>query len=607
VTIETGQHETPAFPTPERPRAASPQKAARPKPATAEIIRRFTRGKEHPRGVVWFGARSFWGHLAHLVSAAIASENIDARAWMTPDDPQELLARIARVLGGNPDAGTLVESLGRDVYVDWVADTGDDLAVSRAVGALIFAPYELPDPDRPGEVLLAPRGDILLCGGDMAYPVSTAKELLNRVIVPWNQVLQGLPPDGRPRVLLGVSGNHDWYDGLDGFNRMFRRRPPDDEVRPKTVVTSPKMLEHYAAWAREFVRGGTVDKPALALSGYTPVQNGSYFALSLASNLELLGVDRQLTDVDERQKRFLGDRYHDRSDAATIVVLHDPVYLFGDPHKAGTQMVKSLQLDLEGRETLVLTGDIHHYERLERGKAVHVISGAGGAFLHPARLAKGGLRPTKVWPGVAQCKHMLRSVPLKLALGRSGFLPHVSLLVLYALPILFNSIFLSRLGLLISAPVLTTLILWVIYALIGGAQRKGMALKVLPISFGGALLTALMPVGASYLVGFVLQPLSAFPRLVALAALVVTAFLGTFVFGAYLSLLTLLGYEHMQAFTVLDHPGFKQFVRLRIRADGQGIDVWAIGAADPLGERGEPVLVDHFTWRPFRERKATLH
>ena len=71
---------------------------------------------------------------------------------------------------------------------------------------------------------------------------------------------------------------------------------------------------------------------------------------------------------------------------------------------------------------------------------------------------------------------------------------------------------------------------------------------------------------------------------------------------AGLSLLTLLGYENMQAFAVLDHPGFKHFVRLRVRADGAGIDGWCVGLADPLGPDSKPVLVDHFTWRPRRKQ-----
>ena len=122
---------------------------------------------------------------------------------MTPDEPAALRARIVELLGGDPAGASLTEGLGRDVYVDFVADTGDDVAVSRAVARLVFAPYELPDPDQPGQFLTAPRGDILFFGGDTAYPVGTAQEILNRVIVPWNQVLAGVarrrPPSGAAR------------------------------------------------------------------------------------------------------------------------------------------------------------------------------------------------------------------------------------------------------------------------------------------------------------------------------------------------------------------------------------------------------------------------
>jgi hypothetical protein len=197
--------------------------AARPGPVPPGVVRHFTRSREQPRGVVWFGARSFWGHLRHLIASAIATESVDSRNWMEVDEPQALIQRIVEVLGGDPHAGSLVQALGRDLYIDFVADTGDDVAVSRAVARLLFASYELPDPDHPDAFLVAPRGDVLFFGGDTAYPVATAKEITNRLIVPWTQVLQAVPDDGRARVLLGLPGNHDWYDGLDGFGRMFRR------------------------------------------------------------------------------------------------------------------------------------------------------------------------------------------------------------------------------------------------------------------------------------------------------------------------------------------------------------------------------------------------
>jgi hypothetical protein len=571
--------------------------AARPGPVSDEILRHFTRGKEHPRGVVWFGARSFYGHIRHFVASAIAAESVDSRDWMTPDDPRELLARITEVLGGDRGAASLVEGLGRDVSVDFVADTGDDVAVSRAVAALVFAPYELPDPDRPGEFLLAPRGEILLFGGDTAYPVATAEEITNRVIAPWNQVLQALPDDGRRRVLLGVAGNHDWYDGLDGFGRMFRRRPPGDEARPNLAGISQPMIQHHAEWALEFVRGGKVDKPrALVLSGYTPVQNATYFALTLAPSLELLAIDRQLTDTDSRQQRFLGDYYQQHPAAATLAVLPDPVYPFGGPSRTGTKMVEDLHLDLASRDTFVLTGDIHHYERLERGKLLHVIAGGGGAFLHPARIARGGLARSAVWPGVAQCRRLLRRVPWKLARGRSGFLPHLCLLVLFAPAVAIGAGRTARTGLMVLMAVSMTVILGGIYSLIGGVvRRKAVAL----LALGAALITAAIPLAGAWAVHLALGRLgrSASTAVLAGCGLIIAAFVGALIFGGYLSLLTLLGYENTQAFTVLDHPGFKHFLRLRVRADGRGIDGWCVGAADPLGAP-RPVLVDHFTWRP---------
>jgi hypothetical protein len=575
--------------------------AARPGSPPAGIIRRFTRGKESPQGVVWFGARTFWGHIRHFIASAIATESIDSRDWMTPDEPDALVRRIAEVLGGkNPTAPTLIEALGRDLYIDFVADTGDDVAVSRAVARLVFAPYEVPDPDLPGEFLLAPRGEILFFGGDTAYPVATAEELGNRVIAPWNQVLRALPPDGQ-RVLLGVPGNHDWYDGLDGFCRMFRRCLPDTAVRPRVHRFLRMPIEHYAEWAQEFVRGGKIEKPkALVLSGYRTVQNASYFALPLAPAIDLLAVDRQLTTTDSRQTTLLGAYYRNHPDSATLAVLPDPVYAFGEPSKTGTEMVESLQLDLTNRETFVLSGDIHHYERIERGKALHVVAGGGGAFLHPARIAEGGLSPTVVWPGVKQCRKLLAEVPLKLALGRSGYLPHLGLLLLYLLAYFFSRKLLAYTGLVISSSVVMTILIAGIYSLIGGVTRRRL---VLPFAFIAAMITVLLPIGGSVFLNAGLERLgeSASLAFVGVVTVAVGVFAGAFVFGCYLSLLTVLGYENMQAFTALDHPGFKHFLRLRVRADGSGIDGWCIGAADPLGEAKHPVLVDHFSWRPFRK------
>ena len=255
-------------------------KVARPGPAPADVVRGFTRGTEWPRGVVWFGVRSFWGHLRHLIAAAIATENIDCRDWMSPDEPRELLARIARAArrrSRRPPASPT--ALGRDVYVDFVADTGDDMAVSRAVAR---AGVRAPTSSRSGSAGRGPdraarRHPLLrrrhrLPGRDRQGDHQPGDRALE-------QVLEALPTTtGGRRVLLGIPGNHDWYDGLDGFARMFRRRAAGRGSRARAWPPSARLvIEHYAEWATRVrcAAAPSTSPRRWRSSGYTPVQSAS--------------------------------------------------------------------------------------------------------------------------------------------------------------------------------------------------------------------------------------------------------------------------------------------------------------------------------------------
>jgi hypothetical protein len=566
-----------------------------PEPATGEARYRFTRGRERPRGVAWFSARSFWGHFRHFIASAIATEDVDSRDWMTPDDPGQLAERVSRLLGGARPGFSVTERLGRDLWIDYLADTGDDVAVSRAVAGLVFSEYELPDPARPGELLRAPRGDVLFFGGDTAYPVATADEIRTRVIVPFNDVLAERD-DGRRRVLLGIPGNHDWYDGLDGFGRMFRRHADDRASAGAGTQHGARrtLLGHYAEWAREFVRGGHIDKPGtLDLTGYTAVQSASYFALPIAPGLVAVGVDRQLKRIDTRQVHFFATFLDRFAAVAPWVFLPDPVYAFGAPSPTGMASLASLRLTPRARPHLVVSGDIHHYRREIEGPSLHVTAGGGGAFLHPAPIRQSGLlRCEKEWPNAAQSRALLGQVPFKVALGRSGFLPHFAFAVLLS-PVVASSSAAGRATSALAAAVVIAAVL----ALIGGARRGGAGTVVLALAASAiAPLTCFAARHALDLAvrhtPWTLEPW-AFSAIELLAGVVV----GAFAFGAYLALLTRFGYENTQAFTALDHPGFKHFVRFRVRADGSAVDGFCIGLADPVHPRERPVLVDAFSWK----------
>ncbi len=550
--------------------------------------RRFTRGKEQPRGVVWFGVGSFWGHLRHLIASAIATEDVDSRDWMTPDEPRDLAARVARRLGAAEARATVTESLGRDLWIDYLADTGDDISVSRAVARLVFAAYELPDPAAPEAVLEAPRGDVLLFGGDTAYPVATAEEIAGRVVEPFNQVLAERG-DGRARVLLGIPGNHDWYDGLDGFARMFRRHLAHSggTQRPQGMRTT------LFDFAREFVRGGQIGKPGtLDLAGYAPAQSASYFALPVAPGISVLAVDRQLKRIDARQQHYFATWMDKNLAMSPWVVLPDPVLRFGVTSPNGAGMIESLGLSLDARPHLVLSGDVHHYRRDVDGATLHITAGGGGAFLHPAPLARTGRRAAVVeWPDVRQCRALLPQVPWKIALGRSGILPHLALVLLFVPMLPVGTDASALVALIVVALIATPL-----YALIGGIRRSGAPTLLLAIIAGA--LTAALPLAASRGLQALLDTTGRTLPVAAVAgvSLIVAVFAGALVFGSFLALSTALGLENTQAFTALDHPGFKHFVRLRVRADGSAVDGWCLGLVDPLDRNAEPVLVDAFTW-----------
>jgi hypothetical protein len=71
-------------------------------------------------------------------------------------------------------------------------------------------------------------------------------------------------------------------------------------------------------------------------------------------------------------------------------------------------------------------------------------------------------------------------------------------------------------------------------------------------------------------------------------------------FGAMLATIARLSLNLSQPFAALGEPGFKHFVRLRVRdpVDGPAtVDAFVIGVVDPLGG-SPPVLVDRFRWSP---------
>jgi len=579
---------------------------------TAESARvHCARGETYPRAIAWFGFTAFWGHLRHLLASAIATENIDSRTWMIPDAPAALLESVVAVLSarGAKDAPTVAAALGGEVWIDFVADTGDDAAVSEAVARLLAEEYEAPDPDDPGQTLLLPRGHILFHGGDLAYPVATALEMTRRLVDPWNRVLVPRSDEGRaaPRVLLAVPGNHDWYDGLDGFARLCQAPCGFEEPAPDALYPSPNANPVWA-WAEAFARGEAVRKPgAMAFAGYVPVQRASYFRLPLTSELELLSVDRQLRHVDPRQKAYFGvPRDHAQGEppmCARLVVLPDPVRAWGEHRLDGVASLAALGIDPSRDPSFVLTGDVHHYERSHEGPSVHVVAGGGGAFLHGARVARRGARyeAAAEFPGPVVSRALLARLPWVVARGGAGWVVTAVFGVADAVALLPAGLGIRPMSLELAAAIGVSVAVGA--GLLVGWRRHRLG-RVVAFSLLLGLVVGALPV----VLGLGLDAAgvrelghgNVRETLTWVAAWTLATWTSGFAFGGLLQLIASLGLNHAQPYAALGEPGYKNFLRLRIREDATGkttIDAFAIGQVDPV--RGSAaVLIDSFRWRP---------
>jgi len=151
-----------------------------------------------------------------------------------------------------------------------------------------------------------------------------------------------------------------------------------------------------------------------------------------------------------------------------------------------------------------------------------------------------------------------------------------------------------------SLAVVTSVIVAIGTALLIGGRRHvfraialgcvfGFAIGALPVALGVAVDFA----GVDEIGG------SAIGRSLAISiSLLVSTLASGAVFGAMLATIARLSYNLSQPFAALGEPGFKHFVRMRIREPDDGpatVDVFVIGSVDPVGG-SPPVLVDRFRW-----------
>jgi hypothetical protein len=308
-----------------------------------------------------------------------------------------------------------------EFWFDYIADTGDGQKAMYSIAYLCLSdlwvegsPHsgsEVSFSEAPDQKMLLPRGEFLFVGGDTGYHVADYATLAQRFQLPFRWAFDDLKKEGkladeRRRPMFGLPGNHDYYDQLDGFNRQFRR-----PCTPENVPTQDAPN-----------RKGK--RPQLTIPGFERCQEASYVALQLPFNWWFWGLDCVDGKLDTRQQEFFKTAIEGNVPDKLIVATPAPITVMGKYAREDSNLSKTFEdLGLErpflrngqklgnNRRRLDLSGDAHQYARYwgpnpqestsmapSQSNYASVVSGLGGAFLHPPRANEGELKEQVIYP-----------------------------------------------------------------------------------------------------------------------------------------------------------------------------------------------------------------
>lgn len=238
-----------------------------------------------------------------------------------------------------------------ELWLDYTADLGDGFRPTYTQAWLLSRPELEIEGLRADEEEQIPteRGDVLVLGGDQVYPSASRSAYQNRFAGPYRAAFPWCLAEPVPE-LFAIPGNHDWYDGLSSFLRLFCQQ----------------------RW----------------IGGWKTRQSRSYFALELPHQWWLLALDVQLgADIDQPQIEYFREVARDMEDGDRVVLCcAEPLWLKDEGDEQAYEPLAFVERNIlpSGVEvSLLLAGDLHHYARYadrDSGRQ-RCTCGGGGAYL----------------------------------------------------------------------------------------------------------------------------------------------------------------------------------------------------------------------------------
>ncbi|MFD7698140.1 metallophosphoesterase family protein [Streptomyces sp. NPDC059805] len=215
---------------------------------------------------------------------------------------------------------------------------------------------------------------------DVIYPVGGADDYGPKFFRPYRDY---------KAPIYAIPGNHDWYEDLAAFMRVFcddaPPLPPEPAPRPLSRARLRSLL-----WHRPREGDGQQLDEARKLRSHPAqlaAQPGPYWAID-AGPIRIVGIDTGLLGtIDAEQGAWL--REVSKDPRPKILVTGSPLYVDGEHHPCaieGGGTVDEIVRDPAHRYVAAIGGDIHNYQRypVRVGDRTiqYVVAGGGGAFMH---------------------------------------------------------------------------------------------------------------------------------------------------------------------------------------------------------------------------------
>ena len=254
----------------------------------------------------------------------------------------------------------------------------------------------------------APDGSaFLVIASDVIYPAGDVNDYIDGFYLPFERYK---PP------ILAIPGNHDWYDGLNGFMYHFCGQQP----LPPTSYRAGSYTFQERMARRLWRKAARPDYPELLRARskrhsecsepWKPDQPAPYFAVE-SEQLLVVCIDTGITGkLDREQGDWL--RRVSQDARSKILITGKPIYVNNEYHPGpivwGDERNEHLTEETEGHRTVddivrdprhgyiaVIGGDIHNYQRdsvtvrdgvgeqdgVEPRRIEYITSGGGGAYL----------------------------------------------------------------------------------------------------------------------------------------------------------------------------------------------------------------------------------